>query len=78
VPDRPVPSPDGKGGQPQVVWDPEDGYWTHDNGAGERTHWDPETGHQIIKATAVGAAAVGTGVTIWQVLEGIAAGAAAF
>ena len=39
VPDGNVPSPDGKGGKPQVTWDPTDGYWTHDDGAGNRTHW---------------------------------------
>lgn len=78
MPDGKVPSPNGKGGRPQVVWDPEDGYWTHDNGAGERTHWDPETGNQIIKTTAVGAAAVGTGIVLWHVLEVAAWGALAF
>jgi hypothetical protein len=75
VPDGTVPSPDGKGGRPQVVWDPEDGYWTHDNGGGRRTHWDPETGRQIMKAGAVGVATVGTAVVIWHILE-IAGGAA--
>jgi RHS repeat-associated protein len=48
VPDGKVPSPDGKGGTPAVVWDPHDGYWTHDDGGGNRTHWGTN-GAQVIK-----------------------------
>jgi hypothetical protein len=63
------------------VWDPEDGYWTHDDGAGRRTHWDPDTGQQVVKAAAIGTIAAGTGALIWNLIETYgfyAAGAAAF
>ncbi len=78
IPDGDVPSPDGKGGKPDVIWDPEDGYWTHHDGGGNTTHWDPETGQQIIKATAVGAAAVGTGAVILDVIEAVGVAGLAF
>lgn len=71
IPDGKVPSPNGKGGGPQVVWDPEDGYWTHDNGAGTRTHWGVD-GNQVIKATAVVGAAAGATAIIMEILEGAA------
>jgi len=75
MPDPKAPSPDGKGGRPQVVWDPEDDYWTLDDGGGGRTHWGPATGQQIIKATII----TGAGAAlVWQILEYAAAGALAF
>jgi len=42
VPDAPVPSPDGRGGQPNVVWDPYDAWWTHNDGGGGKQHVDPQ------------------------------------
>jgi RHS repeat-associated protein len=77
VPDGTVPSPDGKGGKPQVTWDPKDGYWTHDDGTGNRTHWGTN-GVQVVKAAEQ--------VTFWgivgaigyQVIKALAAGAEAF
>jgi hypothetical protein len=75
IPDGKVPSPDGKGGGPSVVWDPEDGYWSHDNGAGTRTHWDVD-GNQVIKAAVVVGAAAGATAIILHILEGAAVAAA--
>ncbi len=42
VPQRPVPSLDGKGGQPQATWDPRRGHWDIDNGVGKRDRYLPD------------------------------------
>ncbi len=73
VPDGKAPSPDGKGGKPTVVWDPEDGYWTKDDGGGNRTHWDID-GQQVIKAAVKVGFWVTVGVITYKIITMIAQG----
>jgi RHS repeat-associated protein len=67
VPDGKVPSPDGKGGTPAVVWDPHDGYWTHDDGGGNRTHWGTN-GVQVVKQVTFWGTVTAIGYQIIQAL----------
>ena len=69
VPDGKVPSPDGKSGTPAVVWDPHDGYWTHDDGGGNRTHWGTN-GVQVAKQVTFWGTVAAIGYQIIQAAGG--------